>query len=98
MNSPEPEPSPREEDEYFTELVDVPYEVQEEEIVEKEVVKETIEEKQYPQVKASYAYSGQGLTVAKGEVSHILSLLSSHIFRHSSIDCKSPSYQNQKTT
>ena len=55
-------------DDYVVETVDVPYEVEEEEVVEKEVIKEVIEERKYPQVKASYNYKGQDLNVAKGEV------------------------------
>ncbi|XP_022090941.1 spectrin beta chain, non-erythrocytic 5-like isoform X2 [Acanthaster planci] len=63
-----PEPFPAEGEEYVTEIVEVPYEVEEEEVVEKEVVKEVVEERTYPQVKAAYAFSGQGLKVSKGEI------------------------------
>ena len=60
--------SPSKEDEYMSEIVDVPYEVEEEQVVEKEEMREEIVEKKYPQVKAVYAYSGHGMKVAKGEV------------------------------
>ena len=68
MKAIEEQQSPIKEDEYITELVDVPYEIEEEEMVEKEEIKEEIVEKKYAQVKAVYAYSGHGMKVAKGEV------------------------------
>ncbi len=69
MKAAEEQVSPSKEDDYVTELVDVPYEVEEEEVVEKEVMREEVIEKRYPQVKAVYAYTGHGMKVAKGEVS-----------------------------
>ncbi|XP_071480964.1 spectrin beta chain-like [Diadema antillarum] len=59
---------PTDEEEYTEEVVDVPYEVEEEEIVERVVVKEMIEERKYPQVRAMYNYKGQDMKVAKGEL------------------------------
>ena len=49
-------------------LVDVPYEYEDVEMVEREVVQEETIEKEIPQVKASYKYEGQGIAVKKGEV------------------------------
>ena len=57
------------EDEYVEEIIDVPYEYEVEQIVEKEVVKEEVIEKKVAQVKAMYPYKGQGLETKKGEVS-----------------------------
>lgn len=51
--------------------MDVPQEIEVEETVEKEVMKDVMETKQVPQVKAMYAYKGQGMKVDKGEVSHV---------------------------
>ena len=42
-----------------------------EEIVEKEVVKDVVQEIKVPQVKALHPFSGQGLKMAKGEVSRV---------------------------
>ncbi|XP_070576983.1 spectrin beta chain, non-erythrocytic 5-like isoform X4 [Ptychodera flava] len=58
----------KDDEEYITELVDIPYEVEETHIVEKEALKEFIEEKKFPQVKAMYPYKGQDLDIPKGEV------------------------------
>ncbi|XP_078000869.1 spectrin beta chain, non-erythrocytic 5-like isoform X3 [Glandiceps talaboti] len=63
----------KDDDEYVTELVDIPYDVEETHIIEKEVMKEFIEEKKFPQVKAMYAYKGQGMEVPKGEVMLLVS-------------------------
>lgn len=51
------------------EWVDVPYEYEEMETVEKEVMKEEVVERKIPQVKSMYTYNGQGIKVDKGEVS-----------------------------
>eukprot|EP00057_Strongylocentrotus_purpuratus_P010375 XP_011664849.1 PREDICTED: spectrin alpha chain, non-erythrocytic 1 [Strongylocentrotus purpuratus] len=59
---------PTNEESFTTETVDVPYEVEEEEIVEREVIKEVIEERKYPQVKALYNYKGEDMQIAKGEI------------------------------
>ncbi|XP_030854700.1 spectrin beta chain, non-erythrocytic 5 [Strongylocentrotus purpuratus] len=59
---------PTDEESFTTETVDVPYEVEEEEIVEREVIKEVIEERKYPQVKALYNYKGEDMQIAKGEI------------------------------
>lgn len=59
---------PTDEESFTTETVDVSYEVEEEEIVEREVIKEVIEERKYPQVKALYNYKGEEMQIAKGEV------------------------------
>nr|XP_002732400.1 PREDICTED: spectrin beta chain, non-erythrocytic 5-like [Saccoglossus kowalevskii] len=58
----------KDEDDYVTELVDVPYEVEELTVVNREVLKDFVEEKKYPQVKAMYPYKGQGMDIAKGEI------------------------------
>ena len=60
--------SESEEDEDFEEVVEVPYEYTEEELVWKEVTKEEVVERSLPQVKGMYPYSGQGLEMEKGEV------------------------------
>ena len=39
-----------------------------EEIVEKEVIKDVVQEIKVPQVKALHPFTGQGLKMAKGEV------------------------------
>jgi spectrin beta len=57
------------EEEYVEEVVDVPKEIEVEEVVEKEVMQDVMETRKIPQVKASYAYKGQGMKVDKGEVS-----------------------------
>lgn len=41
------------------------------ELVTREVVEERIEKREEPQVRMQYAYEGQGMQVAKGEVSCI---------------------------
>lgn len=51
------------------EVVEVPREVEVEEIVEKEILQDITETRKIPQVKAMYAYKGQGIVVDKGEVS-----------------------------
>lgn len=51
------------------EIVDVPYTYDVEEIHEQEVVKEEVVERTLPQVRASYAYKGNGMEMDKGEVS-----------------------------
>ena len=56
--------------EYEDEVVQVPYQYQVEEIQEKEVIQEQMVERKVPQVKCMYAYQGQGIKVAKGEVSY----------------------------
>ncbi|XP_063958759.1 spectrin beta chain, non-erythrocytic 5-like isoform X1 [Lytechinus pictus] len=56
------------EESFTTETVDVSYEVEEEETVEREVIKEVIEERKYPQVKALYNYKGEDMKIAKGEI------------------------------
>ena len=49
-------------------LVDVPYTYEEEQVVDIEVTQEVPVQREVPQVKAAYAYTGQGMQVAKGEV------------------------------
>ena len=56
------------EDEYVEEVVDVPREIEVEEVVEREVLQDHVETRKIPQVKAMYAYKGQGMKVDKGEV------------------------------
>ena len=43
-----------------------------EEIVEKEVVRDVVQEIKVPQVKALHPFSGQGLKMAKGEVGRLI--------------------------
>jgi hypothetical protein len=54
------------------EIVDVPYTYEVEEVHEQEVVKEETVERTVPQVRANYAYKGNGMEMEKGEVSGIL--------------------------
>lgn len=56
------------EEEYVEEVVEVPREVEVEEVVEREILQEVVESREIPQVKAQYAYKGQGMKVDKGEV------------------------------
>jgi hypothetical protein len=51
------------------EIVDVPYTYEVEEVHEQEVVKEEVVERTVPQVRASFAYKGNGMEMEKGEVS-----------------------------
>ena len=52
-----------------------------EEIVEKEVIKDVVQEIRVPQVKALYPFTGQGLKMAKGEVGRMINWTSSSIRR-----------------
>ncbi|XP_069119024.1 LOW QUALITY PROTEIN: spectrin beta chain-like [Argopecten irradians] len=56
------------EEELVEELVDVPHEIEVEEVVEREVIQDVVETRKIPQVKAMYAYKGQGMKVDKGEI------------------------------
>ncbi|PVD25646.1 hypothetical protein C0Q70_13305 [Pomacea canaliculata] len=60
------------EEEYVEEVVEVPREVEVEEVVEREILQDVVESRQIPQVKAQYAYKGQGMKVDKGEVMILL--------------------------
>ena len=53
------------------EVVEVPREVEVEEIVEREMMQDVVETRKIPQVRAMYPYKGQGMAVEKGEVSYI---------------------------
>eukprot|EP00058_Branchiostoma_floridae_P024804 XP_002610294.1 hypothetical protein BRAFLDRAFT_93030 [Branchiostoma floridae] len=66
-NSPSINGEP-DEDQYLEELVEVPYEVEVERTVEKETVREVVEDRKVPQVKAMYKYSGKGMSVDRGQV------------------------------
>lgn len=55
-------------DEDAEEFVDVPYTYEVEEVQEQEVMKEEVVERTVPQIKASYAYQGNGMVMDKGEV------------------------------
>ena len=57
------------EEEEVEEVVEVPYEYMDEELVWQEVMKEEVVERSLPQVKGMYPYTGQGLQMEKGEVS-----------------------------
>ncbi|BFZ07506.1 hypothetical protein BsWGS_10543 [Bradybaena similaris] len=54
------------------EVVEVPREIEVEEIVEKEILQDVTETRKIPQVKALYTYKGQGIVVEKGEVMILL--------------------------
>jgi spectrin beta len=56
-------------EELVEEVIDVPREVEVEEVREREVMQDVVETRKIPQVKAMYAYKGQGMKVEKGEVS-----------------------------
>merc|ERR1712168_647402 len=60
------------EDESDEELIDVPYEVEVEEMIPQEVMKEEVVEQKIPQVKAMYPYKGNGMDIKKGEVMLLL--------------------------
>ncbi|XP_076441755.1 spectrin beta chain, non-erythrocytic 5-like [Babylonia areolata] len=60
------------EEEFVEEVVEVPREVEVEEVVEKDVLQDVVETRKIPQVKAMYAYKGQGMKVDKGEVMILL--------------------------
>ncbi|KAL8620004.1 hypothetical protein ACOMHN_015286 [Nucella lapillus] len=60
------------EEEMVEEVVEVPQEVEVEEIVEKEVLQDVVETRKIPQVKAMYAYKGQGMKIDKAEVMILL--------------------------
>ena len=49
--------------------MDVPREIEVEEIRQREVPQDVVETRKIPQVKAMYTYKGQELKVGKGEVS-----------------------------
>ena len=61
-------------DESEEEWVEVPYEYEVEELVEREALREEIVERQLPQVRAMYPYKGQGMKVDKNEVSIVFFL------------------------
>ena len=52
--------------------MEVPHEVEVEEVREREVIQDVVETRKIPQVKAMYPYKGQGMKVEKGEVSVML--------------------------
>ncbi|KAJ8309236.1 hypothetical protein KUTeg_014110 [Tegillarca granosa] len=56
------------EEELEDEVVEVPHEIEVEEVREREVIQDVIETRKIPQVKAMYAYKGQGMKADKGEV------------------------------
>lgn len=56
------------EDEEVEEVVEVPYEYTEDELVWQEIIKDEVVERSLPQVKGMYPYSGQGIETEKGEV------------------------------
>ncbi|KAL5008187.1 hypothetical protein ScPMuIL_013768 [Solemya velum] len=57
-----------EEEEMVEDVVDVPHEIEVEELVEREVLQDVMETRKVPQVKAMYNYTGQGIKVNKGEI------------------------------
>ncbi|XP_078592218.1 spectrin beta chain, non-erythrocytic 5-like isoform X2 [Branchiostoma floridae x Branchiostoma japonicum] len=66
-NSPSINGEP-DEDQYLEELVEVPYKVEVERTVEREAVREVVEDRKVPQVKAMYKYSGKGMSVDRGQI------------------------------
>ncbi|XP_061172689.1 spectrin beta chain, non-erythrocytic 5-like [Saccostrea echinata] len=55
-------------EELVEEVIEVPHEVEVEEIREREVMQDVVETRKIPQVKAMYAYKGQGMKIEKAEV------------------------------
>nr|XP_022333961.1 spectrin alpha chain, non-erythrocytic 1-like isoform X4 [Crassostrea virginica] len=55
-------------EETVEEVVEVPHEVEVEEVREREVMQDVVETRKIPQVKAMYLYKGQGMKIEKGEV------------------------------
>lgn len=55
-------------EEWVEEVVIAPVDEWVEEVYEKEVVKEIVEDKKIPQVRAMYKFSGQDIDIDKGEV------------------------------
>ena len=55
------------------------YNLQVEELRQKEVMKEEIVERKIPQVKSMYPFSGQGIELGKGEVNHIFYAFGSYL-------------------
>lgn len=53
----------------------LPQEVLEEEIIEHVEHRTVVEERQVPQVKSLYPFSGQGMTMSKGEVFEMLKII-----------------------
>lgn len=58
-------------EELVEEVVEVPHEIEAEEVREREVMQDVVETRKIPQVKAMYAYKGQGMKIEKGEVSRL---------------------------
>ena len=56
------------EEELVEEVVERPYEIEVEEVREREVMQDIVETRKIPQVRAQYQYRGQGMVVDKGEV------------------------------
>lgn len=56
------------EDEEDEQMMNVPHEIEVEELVEREVMQDMVETRKVPQVKSLYGYKGQGMKVDKGEV------------------------------
>lgn len=67
------------EEEEEEEVIEVPKEIEVEEIVERDSFEDVMETRKIPQVKAMYAYRGQGMKVDKGEVSTVYQFLFSLI-------------------
>ncbi|XP_022241663.1 spectrin beta chain, non-erythrocytic 1-like [Limulus polyphemus] len=65
-------PEEPEKEEWIEEVIMVPTEEWVDEIVEQEVLRDTIEERRIPQVRALYAFRGQGMEMQKGEVMLLL--------------------------
>ncbi|XP_048733527.1 spectrin alpha chain, non-erythrocytic 1-like isoform X2 [Ostrea edulis] len=55
-------------EELVEEVVEVPHEIEAEEVREREVMQDVVETRKIPQVKAMYAYKGQGMKIEKGEI------------------------------
>lgn len=55
-------------EETVEEVVEVPHEIEVEEVREREVMQDVVETRKIPQVKAMYLYKGQGMKIEKGEV------------------------------
>ncbi|XP_076359799.1 spectrin beta chain, non-erythrocytic 5 kst [Tachypleus tridentatus] len=65
-------PEEPEKEKWVEEVIMVPTEEWVDEIVEQEVLRDTVEERRIPQVRALYAFRGQGMEMQKGEVMLLL--------------------------
>lgn len=55
--------------EYVNEVQMLPVEIEEDEVIQKDFVKDVVEERRIQQVRALYPFSKHGIEIGKGEVS-----------------------------